>query len=130
MLLPPSPLKPEKPECLPQCERWSRVGTGTRRSAASHQCRLTDGSIQPPLHDTSTPAPKNQEELREAGRQEASPAPRHSIAAPTFVPTRLDLVFFHAGTEGFNTQQLLRVKPLQPLRAQLTINSSVNSSAN
>lgn len=43
----PSPLKSEKPECLRQCERWSRVGTGTRRSAASHQCRLTDGSIQP-----------------------------------------------------------------------------------
>lgn len=129
MLLPPSPLKPEKPECLPQCERWSRVGTGTRRSAASHQCRLTDGSIQPPLHDTSTPAPKKPGGA-EGGRQEASPAPRHSIAAPTIVLTRLDLVFFHAGTEGFNTQQLLSVKPLQPLRAQLTINSSVNSSAN
>lgn len=42
-----SPLKPEKPEYLQQCERWGRVGTGTWRSAASHQCRLTDGSIQP-----------------------------------------------------------------------------------
>lgn len=40
------PLKPEKPECLRQCERWSRVGTGTQRSTASHQCSLTDGSIQ------------------------------------------------------------------------------------
>lgn len=129
MLLPPSPLKPEKPECLPQCERWSRVGTGTRRSAASHQCRLTDGSIQPaaPRHLN---ARSKEPGGAEGGRQEASPAPRHSIAAPTFVLTRLDLVFFHAGTEGFNTQQLLRVKPLQPLRAQLTINSSVNSSAN
>lgn len=42
-----SPLKPEKLECLRQCEHWGKVGTGTRRSAASHQCRLTDGSIQP-----------------------------------------------------------------------------------
>lgn len=42
----PPPLKPEKPECLRQCERWSTVGTGTWRSTASHQCRLTDGSIQ------------------------------------------------------------------------------------
>ncbi|CAB1422337.1 unnamed protein product [Pleuronectes platessa] len=42
----PSPLKPEEPEWLRQCERWSRVGTGTRRAAASHQCWFTDGSIQ------------------------------------------------------------------------------------
>lgn len=106
---------------------WGRAPGGQRRPTS---VGLLMAPFSPPLHDTSTPAPKNQEELREAGRQEASPAPRHSIAAPTFVLTRLDLVFFHAGTEGFNTQQLLSVKPLQPLRAQLTINSSVNSSAN
>lgn len=43
----PSPLKPEKPERLWQCERWGWERAGTWRSAASHQCRLTDGSIQP-----------------------------------------------------------------------------------
>lgn len=45
-----------RPECLRQCERRGRVGTGSRRSAASHQCRLTDGSIQ---HATTQRLQKN-----------------------------------------------------------------------
>lgn len=67
----PSPLKLEKPKCLQQCEHWSRVGTGTHRSAASHQCRLTDGSIQPrQVHSASTPGPKTHSGHIKAGEGE------------------------------------------------------------